>query len=89
MKSKKVKENFFKSVLSVKDELSLSSRIEIIGNREAVVQGSNGVIEYTNESIRIRMDDLSVQFYGQKLSIEGLTQDSLEIKGEIQRIEYI
>lgn len=78
-----------KALVGVKDYITTNSQIEIIGNREIMIQGSKGIIEYTDELIRINLEDNEVQIYGQKLSISCLSQDSLEIKGIIHRLEYV
>lgn len=88
MANRDKKPNLMKAFINVKEDIMIQSQIEIVGNREVVIQGSKGIIEYTDELIRINLDNLEVAFYGQKLSIESLSQDSLEIKGIIQRVEY-
>ncbi|WMJ23521.1 YabP/YqfC family sporulation protein [Paludicola sp. MB14-C6] len=83
------KNSLIKAFINVKEDIVAHSQIEIVGNKEAVIQGAKGIIEYTDELIRINLENLEVDFYGQKLTIESLSQDSLEIKGIIQRVEYL
>lgn len=89
MSQKTSKNGLIKALISVKEEISSKSQIELISNKEAVIQGTKGIIEYSDELIRVSLEDFEVQFYGQKLNIECLSQDSLEIKGIIYRIEYV
>lgn len=85
-----IKQNkFFRALVEIKDELSLSSQIEIIGNRQANIQGAKGIVEYNEEIIRVQLDNNEVQFYGTNLRLECLSQDGMEIKGVIHRIEYV
>lgn len=63
--------------------------IELQKNRQATVQGARGIIEYTEELIRISLADMEVRFYGEGLCIGCLNQDSLEIQGKILRLEYV
>lgn len=82
--------NKLKQVLqSTKDALLLNSQIEIVSNTHVVIQGAKGIVEYNDDSIRVKLNDKEVQFYGENLSIECLSQDSMELKGRISRIEYI
>lgn len=89
MNQKSNKNGLIKAFVSIKDELTTHSQIELTSNREAIIQGTKGIIEYSDELIRISLEDFEVQFYGKKLNIECLSQDSLEIKGIIYRIEYV
>lgn len=83
------KNSLVKAFLQVKDEIVSSSIIELEGNRKAIVQGTRGILEYKDELIRVNLEDFQVHFYGVKLSINCFSQDSLEIKGIIQRVEYV
>lgn len=83
------KNKLLNAFMNVKDEIITNSSIEVISNRSAVIQGTKGILEYNDDLIRISLDEFEVQFYGTKLSIQCLSQDSLEIKGTINRIEYV
>ncbi len=63
--------------------------IELQGDRVATVQGSRGLIEYTESLIRISLGDKEARFFGDGLSLGCLNQDSLEIRGTIQRVEFV
>ena len=75
-------------LLSAKEVFTLPVSIEIISNKQATIQGAKGIIEYTTELIRVNLSDMEACVCGQNLSIGCLTQDSLEITGTIERIEY-
>ncbi len=77
------------TLTSTAEAFSTSPTIEIASNRQATIQGSKGIIEYTEELIRISLANMEVRFYGEGLCIGCLSQDSLEIKGKISRLEYI
>lgn len=80
---------FMRALVDLKEELALGSQIEVIGNRQANIQGARGIVEYKEEIIRVQLDNNEVQFYGMGLRLECLSQDGMEIKGVIHRIEYI
>lgn len=73
---------------STKEALLLNSQIEITGNKHVIIQGAKGIMEYNDDSIRVKLNDNEVEFFGEKLTIECLSQDSMELKGIISRIEY-
>lgn len=65
------------------------SQIEIISNNHAIIQGANNVLEYDKDLIRINLLDKEVQFWGEDFIIEYLTFDTVEVKGNIIRIEFV
>lgn len=65
-----------------------SSRMELNGNREAVVEGCGGVLEYDDGVVRVRTGRLVAKFSGRNLVIKCLTADSLVIQGYITAIEF-
>lgn len=74
--------------LSARDKFVQEPTVELVSNKQATVQGAKGIIEYTEELIRINLAEREACFYGQNLSIGCLSQDSLEITGNIERLEY-
>ena len=65
------------------------SQISLSGNREAVVEGCCGVLEYENALIRLSLGKMMVQFTGRGLQIKCMTGDSVIIEGYILGIEFI
>lgn len=76
------------ALLNTKDYFLIPPTIELSSNKQATIEGSKGIIEYTDELIRINLADMEACFYGSNLTIGSLSQDSLEIKGNIERLEY-
>lgn len=66
-----------------------SSRIILQSNREAVVEGCLGIVQYTEEFIQLQMKKMQVKFYGRNLSINCFNTENVLITGEFQRIEYL
>ena len=64
------------------------SRIELIGNRSAVVDGCDGIVDYDDEKVIVRTGRLTVRFLGRGLKLKRLTADSAVIDGVIQSVEY-
>lgn len=82
--------NYIKEMLSaVKNEFPCDSMIEVSGNNELLVQGSKGVIEYTDYLVRINLLKRQINVSGSKLVIGCLTADSVTVKGFIDKIEWV
>ena len=64
-------------------------RIEIRGNREAVVEGCKSILHYDENIVKVNMNKMIVSFFGRNMEIKCLTSDSLVIRGFITSIEYL
>lgn len=63
-------------------------KIELIGNREAIVDGCRGVAEYGDNAIRLNISGGSVCFFGKNLEITCLYSNEAIIKGAISNMEF-
>lgn len=66
-----------------------TSHMELNGNREVIVDGCGGVLEYDSNVVRIKTGKLIAKFTGRGLNIKCLTADSLVIEGFLTGIEFI
>ena len=73
---------------SVKDVFFEKSNIEIVSNTSAVIEGSQGVLEYSEKLIRIALKDFSVAFIGRKLKLKCISATSLVVEGFFTNIEF-
>lgn len=64
-------------------------QIELAGNREAVIDGCQGILEYDENIIKLTTGKMSIKFTGRGLQIKILTHDSAVIEGFIGNIEFI
>lgn len=62
--------------------------ISITGNRSAVVDGCDGVVDYDEEKVILRTGRLTVRINGRKLRLTKLTQSSAMVEGVISSLEY-
>jgi sporulation protein YqfC len=69
--------------------LSIQSHMELNGNREAVVEGCGGVLEYDETVVRVRTPNHVIRFTGRGLTIRCLTADALVVTGYITGIEFL
>lgn len=60
---------------------------QVRGRRSAVVENHNGILEYTDERVKIAVKRGSVCVIGAGLHIAQMTRSRVEIRGSIQRLE--
>lgn len=65
------------------------SHFEINSNKEAIIEGSKGILQYEENIIRVNMGKMITSFCGRNLSLKCLDSDSLVITGFITSIEFI
>ena len=68
--------------------VSSCPRIEILGNREVVIEGCRGVAEYSEEVIRLNVAGGSLGFLGKGLEIINLCGDEARLSGILEKIEF-
>ncbi len=63
--------------------------MEITGNREVILEGSLGILEYTDQSIKINAGKCIVSFKGRGLHIQCMSDSDIVVCGFITSIEYL
>lgn len=64
------------------------AHIELHANREAVIDGCRGIIDYSEDAVRMNVGSGSVTFFGRNLMLKNLTDREAILAGHIQRIEF-
>ena len=62
--------------------------ITLSGNRSAVVDGCDGIVDYNDEKIILRAGRLTLSFVGRDLALRRLTENSAVIEGFLSAVEY-
>lgn len=62
--------------------------LELSGNRELLIEGSKGVLEYTPETVRVNTSDMIVSVSGRGLDLRCISSSALIIDGFILNIEF-
>ena len=62
--------------------------VELSGNRRAVVQGCDGILDYGEELTSFRSGKLTLRFEGRGLRLLRLTESSAVVEGTIRRVVY-
>lgn len=58
-------------------------------NKEVVIEGSKGVLEYTQQLIRINTSAGLMCFYGKSLNLKCISSSELIINGYIEKVDFI
>lgn len=69
--------------------LSGAARIELTGNRRAVIDGCHGIVEYNDGLIRLSTSSGILRFTGRNLSISCLTEENAVVEGVILSVEFL
>lgn len=83
-----------KNIKSAKRELNdfsesvLLPHIEFDSDCKAVVEGSKGVIEYSENVVKINCKNVILKFCGYELNITALSSDRISITGRITAFEF-
>lgn len=70
------------------DAVSGYAHIEISGNREAIIEGCQGVLEYGDNLIALNTGKLTVRICGCGLTIVSMQNGQAIIKGTITGVDY-
>lgn len=82
---KKIRHKFQDAMEIPKELLKNYSRVTIIGNEDVWIENYKGILEYSEEIIRLAND---ICIYGQNLSVEEITSEDILIIGKINNIEF-
>lgn len=64
-------------------------RIELFSNREAVVDGCKGIVEYYDNLIKLNIGNGTVTFSGKNMHIVSFGAEGTVITGKIDNVEYL
>ncbi len=62
--------------------------IELLANKEAIIEGIKGVIEYNDCFVKLNIGRGTVEFWGTEMEISSLDCGELNICGKIEKIEF-
>ena len=69
-------------------DLITSPNIEISGNKEIVIDGCEGVVEYSDTYIKIKLKKGVMILYGNNLNIICFENSLITLKGKIETLEF-
>lgn len=62
--------------------------IQLMGNRECIVEGCQGVLEYNDDDIKLNIGTLVLCFQGQDLTLRALNDDGAVVEGTITNLNF-
>lgn len=65
------------------------SYYEINSNKEVMVEGCKGIIQYEENLVKLNMQNMITVFCGRNLQIKCLTKDSLVITGFVTSVQFV
>ena len=71
-----------------KDLVMGAAVLTVTGRSEAYVENYRGIIEYTEQRIRLQTKTCQMTFCGEHLHIDYYTEDEMKISGQIGEIQY-
>lgn len=77
-------------LLEIPDEVATDRpKITTMGRKEVYVENYKGIIEFTNELVRINSNHGVITITGQNMKIKEITCDDIIIVGDIENIDYV
>ena len=73
---------------TVKDE-NVKGNIELCGNRRVIVEGCKGVIDYSEDFLKLDLGNIALKIVGKNLVIDSFIYEELDLKGEIVLVEFM
>lgn len=62
--------------------------IELSGNRELLIEGSKGVLEYAADTVRVNAAGMVISVFGRALNLRCISESALMIDGFITRMDF-
>ena len=87
-KSYKIREKLSNTFELPKDIVLDVSKVIIIGTGQVTVENHKGIVEYSEELIRINTGNSIMKLCGKNLTIKTILQEEITIVGEITNIEF-
>lgn len=89
MKKKEKRANNIAKVLDIPlDVVCDIPRTEVLGNSQLCIENIRGILDYTQNSIKINTTVGIIKIDGDELLIESISDESVFVEGRIIRIEF-
>jgi len=87
-KSYRIRERISNTFELPKDIIMDVSKVIIIGTGQITVENHKGIVEYSEELIRVNTGSGIMKLCGRNLAIKTILQEEITITGEITNIEF-
>ena len=83
-----IRERMAEKLKLPKDLVMGAAVLTVTGRSEVYVENYRGIIEYTQEKIRLQTKTCQICLIGEGLHIDYYTEDEMKISGQIGEIHY-
>jgi len=70
------------------EDLIPTMRIELLSDRQAVVEGCRGILEYSDSCIRLSAGSFTVRFRGEGLLLRNFGAQNAVVEGRLHAVEF-
>ena len=84
-----IKRNIAETLKLPKEVVLSLPLISITGREELFIENFKGIIEYTQEKIRLKTNAGILKIEGSQMVLKSIADESLEIKGLIKTMEFM
>ncbi|MBO7179501.1 MAG: YabP/YqfC family sporulation protein [Clostridia bacterium] len=70
-------------------EESARGNIELYGNKQIIVEGCKGVVDYCEDFLKLDLGKIALKITGRDLVIESYIYEQIDLKGEIVSVEFM
>jgi len=84
-----VKEKVAKMLEIPEEVVSDRPKITTVGRKEVFIENYRGIIEFTNEIVRINSNYGIITISGKNMKIREITNEDIIITGDIDNIDYV
>ncbi|MBC9785043.1 sporulation protein YqfC [Heliobacillus mobilis] len=71
-----------------KDVLMDYPKVTMIGNVQLVLENHRGIVEYTEERIRVLVTGGQLEIFGEKLVLRTILPEELMVEGRIHQVHF-
>ena len=65
-----------------------AARLEFSANREAVIEGCKGILEYSDTVVRLSVDRMVVRLRGRDLELKSMSSSTVAVRGIIASVDF-
>ncbi len=87
-KTKKIRETISDVFDLPKDIIMDISKVTMIGTSQVAIENHKGIIEYSEEQIRVNSGNGIIKVSGSNLNIKTILQEEIVIEGEINGVSF-
>jgi sporulation protein YqfC len=67
----------------------VKGNIELFGNKQIIVDGCKGVIDYNEDFLKLDLGKIILKVTGRNLVIDSYIYEQVDLKGEIVSVEFM